>query len=273
MLDYRALVLNCYREPFFERAEPDRKNFLTVYNKIDNPIVYTAFLLFFINDAGNMHFRDAICKSIGNVVQLSTDITRREQRDLWYLREIARYIKDSVRELGVITYDDFIEGWTLLDIYNWAGRLIDHYNNRSMPALWSSAPQRPAVQVPVYQKLPWLCLAIDFCRRFDREQYPQVNGWWDWVLYLPQILGNCSRRKITFSDYVAGVRDGLFNGWYRRYKCSCSYASFDEFQSTYLEQLSRLEWPVLEREYRKNNWGRRFVKEEMARREEVCQIN
>ena len=268
MLDHRALILNFYREPFFERAESDRDDFLTVYNKIDDPIIYTAFLLFFIYDAGNMHFRDAICKSIGNVVLLETSLTRREQICLWYLREIARYIKESVRELGEITYDDFIEGWTLLDMYNRAGWLIDRYNEKSMPALWSSGTERLVVQVPVYLKLPWLCLSIDFCRHFDRERYPQVNGWRDWVLYLPQMLGNCSRRKISFSDYVAGVRDGLFNAWYSRYKCSCIYAYPDEFQSTYLEQLSKLEWPALEREYRKNNWGRRFVKEEMVRRRE-----
>ncbi len=102
MIDYRAVLLNRYRKLLLEKTEFYIENFIFLYNKIDNPVVYTAFLLFSIYDDGNMHFRDTICKSIENVDQLRTGITGRELSDLRYLHEIARYIKDSVGELGII---------------------------------------------------------------------------------------------------------------------------------------------------------------------------
>jgi len=173
------------------------------------------------------------------------------------LSQVADILDEQASDFPPIASPVYIESLRLIEAFNRSEENLQDYAQRT-----NFNPPRAK-----FHKICWLYIVINFVSRFDMENYPLVEGWDEFVLFLPQLRQSGSNLKLSFMDYVQAIREGELDKWYGYYKAYAdTRRSIPDWKQMYREQLQNLDAVSLRKEFCKFNWGQRFVKEEMQRR-------
>ena len=268
MLNYKQIALNRYYEKLRKVYPLHRRNFLHIYSRIRDPIVYVAFLIFFVHN-DNWNHRSSLLQQYepysippehAEFIKLHSVTSKKSQK---YFEDHMRYmiivvdeLEKAVKELGNIEESEFVEAWRLLDIFNDAEEIIKaHYCSVNMG--------RP---IPQFLKCVWLYQVIDFIRLLRKDGYPVIAGWDEFIRCLLE-LSKAIPKTLSFADYAFALRNGNVEFWYQR--CIIGTWEAEDWKKRYVRQLQKMDCIKLAQELDRRQWGRSLVKCEIARRAQV----
>ncbi|MFH1235638.1 MAG: hypothetical protein V1685_01725 [Parcubacteria group bacterium] len=173
------------------------------------------------------------------------------------MKEVAIDIATTVTEAGAIDIYQFVDAIALLETFNNAGNIVLEYGYDTGEVRLDT----------IFYPMPWLYMALDFVRHFDKERYPLVYGWSDFVLSLPQLLRHQRSLRLGFSDYTQAISNGDFDRWYAQYKVGLTKTDKPvDWRQRYLQQLQRMSDDQLREQYNKCNWGWDLARKEVKNR-------
>ena len=238
MLNFKRVQFKIFEERIRGNQCINFPDFESCYNSINNINANLAFLIY--------------CAYI-------TKPKRR--RFMPSLFEVARDLEATAPE--TVSNDPYrlIDAAKMLITFNFAIPIIADYRQRTCCKL-------AFVEIT---SAPWLYLMFDFLKDFAKEDYPLIESWKEFVIFLPQLWQRKRRIQVSCIDYIIEARNGGLNEWYRKHKAGNAKKSAGySWKKRYTWQLARMSLHRLEQEYLKYNWGHQQVKDEILKRLKVC---
>jgi hypothetical protein len=177
------------------------------------------------------------------------------------LSEVARDLETTAPE--TVSNDPYrlIDAAKMLVTFNFAIPIIADYRQRTNCEL-AFAEITPA---------PWLYVVLDFLKDFAKEDYPLIENWREFIIFLPQLRQKKHKIYVSCIDYMIEAKNGGLNEWYRKYKAGNAKKSAGySWKKRYTWQLARMNPDRLEEEYLKHNWGNQLVEDEILKRLKKC---
>lgn len=238
MLNLKGCAFTRYSSVLERRGETIQRKIRTAYNDAEEFLEYTAILIY------------AAYSPKAN--KISCD-----------MGEIVRHIKKQAPEFKSMTKEQLILGLDIVDTFN---RM-----NRGIMAFKRDNPDVP-LPYTVFEQCFWYFDALRILQVLDPEDYPLVNGWVEFFMFMPVISGwgEDAPRSVSFRiiQYAWAVKKKQFENWYRESK-GYEHNPMDRsrYRDIYVSELESMNEAELQIEYDKNNWGRRIVRAEMERRQ------
>ena len=133
----------------------------------------------------------------------------------------------TAAELGDVDPYVFVDAISLIDAYNSGPEIVRMYRKRTGILL-------PFV---IFHPMPWFYVVLDFLKDFDKENYPLVRNWEEFVLSLPELWHKKAVINLSFFDYVEALRNGEFDHWYGITKAAGKENAGYSWKKRYLVQL------------------------------------
>jgi hypothetical protein len=132
---------------------------------------------------------------------------------------------------------------------------------------WAKDHTETELPFIIWEKCPWIISVALFIEKFRPEEYPQVPGWVDFFMWLPQTKVAEGKAYMDFRDYAYACSYGSFDSWYAaRYGCGDKDPS-KSYRQIYQAELRYQSKDSLTKEANRGHWGCADVKAELRRRE------
>ena len=173
------------------------------------------------------------------------------------------HIERQARELGAIGSDMMVEAIKVVERFN---RMNSEYIRYKRD---HSDERMPYV---TFEPCCWYMEALRLLTVLHMDEYPLVNNWQEFFLFLP-LSGAYDEARggttLTMVDYMYAVKDGKFEKWYQKangYGSRLSQFTRGGFKEMYADEMISMTAEELQVEYDKQNWGHQIVKAEVERR-------
>lgn len=235
-LNFKHILLSRYN-CFLEKDNITQKKVLKIYSTINDPVIYTAYLLRCVYAIKSGIIKQSIKQDIQNVLQ--------------------QVILES-KKYDDISKECYTDAIVLMDIYNKGVSVIMEYIRESEEKL-------PFVEfITLFNYFD----AIKFLQNFDKEEYPLIHDWREFVLFLPIISYKESKILLSFEDYIYAYNKGQLDYYYRM-KYNYRGSNKDSWKEIYKEELKGMSDNELNRELLKYNWGIKSVRRELLSRSKL----
>jgi hypothetical protein len=173
------------------------------------------------------------------------------------------YMEKQAKEMEHADPCKIIEAVTVVDKFNWMN--TEYIRHKQA---------HPEAEMPYVTFDPcfWYMDALKLLQELNKEEYPTMNCWQEFFMFLP-LSGELEMSRggtiIKLMDYTYAVKDGKFHRWYQRekgYGDRLSQFARGGFDGMYAEELSSMDDVELQEEFQKFNWGHAAVKRELQSR-------
>lgn len=235
MLNLKGCVLTRYGSVIERKSEAIQRKIKTAYNNAEEFLEYTAVLIYAAYSP--------------KASKISCD-----------MGEIIRHIEKQAPEFKSMSKEQVLMGMDMVDTFNRmnSGIMLYKRDNPDAPLPYTK-----------FEPCFWYFDALRILQEMDPEDYPLVNGWVEFFMFLPVMagLGEDAPRSVSFRiiQYAWAIKKKQFDTWYRESK-GYENSMNRNYKDMYIKELGSMNKEELQIEYDKRNWGRRLIKAEMGRR-------
>jgi len=240
-LDLKKILLSKHTNVLDSTTPANRRKILSVYGKIEDPIIYTSFML-----------------QITRTLQVKRMVRTTPL-------EIYNELRDKLIALDEkkISKEVLADSVEFFDKYNQAVRIVMHYRT-------TTDYEIPYVE---FNSHIYHSDFIKFMIGFDKRKYPLIESWDEFIMALPNHIAKSGVRQVQigFYDYLNFVQRGQLAKWYQVAK---GYGKSNEKRRTwvdmYVEELEEQSDNKLVEELNKFGWGHYWVAKEVEKRGIKC---
>lgn len=237
MLDFRAVLFKKYESRLRKTTPANQRKIAIAYHGLEDPVVYTAFLL-------------QACHSI-------------KHKSIKFFPEMIEDIHESIKAKKIITKE--VSGEKMSD----AIELYETYDNALAVFMRFKTEHEWAMPYVIFCPGKFFVNFLSFVMDFDKEKYPLVSGWEEFIASLPNFLSRKKQTRVAlkFYEYITFVKNGDFDYWYRLSKGYGRKGTEKiDWVEAYRDEIRKYNDEKLKEELGMGGWGKQYLKAEHERR-------